>query len=88
MQSKETNEESYSPYCKICEACGEEGCCSAMCCQQDPEGDYCQGYLMDLKFAYVMYREIYNMVYDDPKYKEKIEELWHQTYDNIYKKEE
>ncbi len=87
MESKETNEESYSPYCKICEACGEEGCCSAMCCQQHSEGDYCQGYLKDLKFAYVMYREIYNMVSDDPKYKEKIEELWHQTYDNIYKKE-
>ena len=78
----------YSPYCKICEACGEEGCCSAMCCQQHPEGEYCQGYLMDLKFAYTMYREIYNMVSEDPKYKEKIEELWHQTYDNIYKKEE
>jgi len=87
MQSNETNEESYSPYCKICEACGEEGCCSAMSCQQHPEGDYCQGYLKDLKFAYVMYREIYNMVSEDPKYKEKIEELWHQTYDNIYKKE-
>jgi hypothetical protein len=78
----------YSPYCKICEACGEEGCCSAMCCQQHPEGEYCQGYLMDLKFAYAMYREIYNMVSEDPKYKEKIEELWHETYDNIYKKEE
>jgi hypothetical protein len=88
MQLKEMNEESYSPYCKICEACGEEGCCSAMGCQQHPDGDYCAGYLDDLKFGYIMYREIYNMVHDDPKYKEQISKLWNETYDKIYRNED
>jgi hypothetical protein len=79
--------EEYNPYCKICEACGEEGCCSAICCQQDPEGDYCQGYLRDLKFAYAMYREIYGWICEDPQYKDRLEILWEETYNTFYKQE-
>lgn len=45
-------------YCKICSACGEEGCCSPLSCQQHPDGEYCQRYLTDLKFAYDFYEKI------------------------------
>jgi hypothetical protein len=78
------SEELYSPYCKICEACGEEGCCSAMCCQQHSEGDYCKSYLADLKFGYLMYKEMMKIVGDDPKYKQEIEAVFNRTYNAIY----
>ena len=44
----------YSPYCPICNGCGEESCCSPMSCEQSPDGSYCKSYLIDLKFAYAM----------------------------------
>jgi hypothetical protein len=25
-------EEDYNPYCTVCTACGEDGCCSALAC--------------------------------------------------------
>ena len=49
-----SEQEEYSPYCPVCTACGEEGCCSPMGCSQDPNGDYCKGYLKDLKHGYAM----------------------------------
>jgi hypothetical protein len=36
------DEELRSPYCPICEACGEDGCCPATSCEQHPDGDYCK----------------------------------------------
>lgn len=79
------SQEEYNPYCPICSACGEEGCCSAMACQQHPDGDYCAGYLVDLKFSYIMYDYLINLVGEDEKYKEQIDKMWDETYERLYK---
>ncbi len=79
----------YSPYCPICEGCGEEGCCSPLLCKQDPNGSYCQSYLNDLKFGYKMYNKIMELLEkDDEKNQEIIESIkniFDITYDEIYK---
>lgn len=77
-------EESYSPYCPICDACGEDGCCSAMSCKQHPDGRYCQTYLNELRFGYLMFKEMYEMICDDPNYKEKLEVMYDKNYDRIW----
>ena len=77
-------EEIESPYCPVCDGCGEEGCCSPMMCKQSPDGYYCKSYLKDLKFGYKMYNYIIELVGDDEKYKERIDKLWDETYDEIY----
>ena len=77
-------EENYSPYCPVCSGCGEEGCCSPLMCKQSPEGKYCESYLKDLKFGYKTYEHLMELVGDDEKYKEQIDELWDKTYDRIY----
>ena len=77
-------EENYSPYCPVCSGCGEEGCCTPLMCKQSPEGKYCESYLKDLKFGYKMYKHLMELVDDDEKYKEQIDELWDKTYDRIY----
>ena len=84
MEEKEA-EEYKSPYCPICDSCGEDGCCSALSCQQHPDGDYCKTYLRDLKFGYKMYKNLMRLVEDDPNYKEQIDEIWDKTYDEIYR---
>ncbi len=47
-------EEYKSPYCQVCDSCGEDGCCSVISCKQSPNVDYFEGYLEDLKFAYLI----------------------------------
>jgi len=83
----------YSPYCEICTGCGEDGCCPASNCQQHPDGKYCEIYLKELKFGYLMYHKLMGMVEEDPKYKEEIsevfDELWDRIFDdNVNKKED
>lgn len=53
---EDTREEFYSPYCPLCDGCGEDGCCPAVFCKGSG-GKYCQTYLEDLKEAY---RELHN----------------------------
>jgi len=79
--------EEYSPYCPICEGCGEDGCCSAMHCQQHPDGSYCQTYLQDLKHAYLMNDWWYKNVYDtlSPELKEQCDAEFDKAYDHCYK---
>ena len=81
--------EDYSPYCPICDGCGEDGCCSAVRCQQHPDGDYCQKYLQDLKHAYLMNDWWYKNVYDtlSPELKEQCDAEWHKSYDFCYKQD-
>lgn len=80
-------EESYNPYCPVCEACGEEGCCSPLLCEQSPEGHYCESYLRDLKFAYKMNRFFQENIYPklSDEWKELYDKQWDKTYDKIYK---
>ena len=73
------------PYCSICRGCGEEGCCSPLSCKQHPDGDYCETNLQHLKFGYVMYDKIMELIEDDEKYKEQIDNLYDETYDKIYR---
>ena len=80
--------ESYSPYCPICEACGEDGCCRATTCQQHPDGSYCQTYLKELQFGYRMYHELMKLIDGDEKYKEQVDKIWDETYDNTFKTED
>ena len=85
LDNENIEEEYTSPYCPVCDACGEDGCCSAMSCQQHPDGHYCKTYLRDLKFGYRMYKELMRLIEDDKKYKEQVDKIWDETYDGIYK---
>ncbi len=78
------SEESYNPYCSICGSCGEDGCCSATTCKQDPNGKYCNTYLKELKFGYIMYHKLMKLIDDDPKYDNSIGEIWNKTWDDIF----
>lgn len=75
-------------YCKICDGCGEEICCNPVVCKMHPDGDYCDSYLNDLRFGYLMFRDVYNLV-NEEKYKNKellgmIEEIWNKNEERIY----
>ena len=91
----ETNEEitaenwdEYSPYCPICSGCGEDGCCPATACKQHPDGKYCETYLAELRFGYIMYHHLMKMIDGDEKYTEELDKLWDETYDNVFRKED
>lgn len=71
-----------SPYCPACNGCGEELCCSPMNCKHTKNGIYCEKYLKDLKFAYLMYNDTYNII----KGKKKLNEIFDKNYDLIYGK--
>lgn len=74
-----------NPYCKICNGCGEEGCCSPLNCQQHPEGEYCEGYLRDLKFSYEFYQKISEYLCSTTKENSnKFNELFDQLYEKYY----
>ena len=76
----------YSPYCPVCDGCGEDGCCSAMCCEQHPDGSYCATYLKDLKFGYKMDKWIADNLYHKmPKELQAEYDLaWDEIWDKIY----
>lgn len=70
----EEDEEDYTPYCKHCTACGNDGCCSATMCSPDhPDCAYSHTYLEDLKdeqgyflFAFSKLKENDFFGYKDP----------------------
>ena len=72
----------YSPYCPICEGCGEDGCCSAFSCKQHPDGSYCKTYLKDLKFGYLLSKELFKLI-EESKNTELIKSM-DEIYDKIY----
>lgn len=82
-----SKEEFESPYCPVCGACGEDGCCSAMSCKHSPDGSYCGTYLKELQFGYLMYKAMAKLVWDDPKYKDQIEEIFDKKYDLIWRED-
>ena len=57
-----------SPYCIICGACGEDGCCSPIKCPQKG-GDYCDYYLRLLKTTYEVLHEVYDDLPEELKQK-------------------
>lgn len=74
-----------SGYCPECESCGEEVCCSPVNCKYVEKGFYCETNLRHLKFGYVMYNILYDMVHGDPKYKDRIDKAWDEKWDEFYK---
>ena len=81
------NEEWESPYCPACEACGEEGCCSALCCNQSPEGHYCAGYIRDLRFGYRMYKDMWELIPKDPETQAKLDAIYDKNWDIEYERD-
>jgi hypothetical protein len=81
-----SDQESYNPYCPVCEGCGEEGCCSPIHCQQTPEGSYCKGYLRDLKFGYAMNSFFQEKIWGrmSEELKEEYDREWDKVYDQFY----
>ena len=80
-------EEEYNPYCPICDSCGEDGCCSATSCKQHPEGKYCETYLKELKFGYLMYHKLSELIDGDEKYQSEVDKIWDELYDKVFKDE-
>ncbi len=72
-------------YCPICEGCGEDGCCSATCCQQSPLGHYCKTYLRDLKFGYQMHKDMWPLIPEDAESQAKLDKVWNDNYDIFYR---
>lgn len=74
-------EEDYSPYCKICSACGENGCCSALMCRFEDGCEYKKTYLGELREGYKFTKEFYNKIYD--KLSEELKKEVDQIFDEI-----
>jgi hypothetical protein len=55
-------------------------------CEHHPEGVYCETYLKELKFGYIMYNDILNLVDGDKKYDKKIDEIFDKNWDSIFLK--
>ena len=58
MSEANTEEDYFSPYCVMCGACGEEGCCPPTICKQ-MNGEYCDYYLKVLKATYVAHTKMF-----------------------------
>lgn len=74
-----------SPYCKICGACGHEGCCSPMRCEQHKDGEYCKGYLNDLYYTYDLFYELMNKIEFTPEQEEQYKNISEKIFDKWYK---
>lgn len=80
-------EDNYSPYCDICTGCGESGCCSPVACSQDPNGKYCEGNLNELKFGYLMFEDLYNLVYENESLRARLDEIYDTNWEKIFGEE-
>jgi hypothetical protein len=61
--SNEEDDDSYSPYCKVCSGCGESGCCSPLnCSPDDPKCHYPKTYTEDLKLGYRTFEKWYDLL--------------------------
>ena len=80
--------DNYNPYCSKCGGCGEDGCCPASMCTQDG-GDYCEYYLKELKFGYVMHKFFYNNLFNSltKEQQDIYDKEWNKQYDIIFDKE-
>ena len=80
------DKENYSPYCPICSACGEDGCCSALSCKQHSDGHYCETYLKELRFGYALNKQFQRELYDklSTELKEEWDKIWDKTYDKYF----
>ena len=76
-----------SPYCKICESCGIDGCCSPLSCHHSPDGEYCKDYIKDLRFGYRMYKDMWDLIPKDAETQKKLDKIYDENYNLEYKRE-
>lgn len=80
-------DDDYNPYCSVCGACGEEGCCQPTMCKQSPDGDYCDRYLRDLHFGYRMHKRMELLLeamgydFNSPEYNEIFDSCYKLVYE-------
>lgn len=91
-------EENYSPYCELCDSCGDDGCCSAeQCCytlmvKKAPKGcSYGGIYYNDMTFGKKLGEELYEYIMSLPDMhvdmkdvKEKVDQIYDELYDKVY----
>ena len=75
-------------YCSVCESCGEDGCCSALNCKHSEDCKYCETYLKDLKFSYILSRELLKLIdqHNDIELNKKLDEVYDTIWDEVYTK--
>ena len=96
MLAEEGDLENQSPYCQLCESCGNEGCCNFLkCFSKLIKNDKCDNgevYLKDARFHFQI-SELADEVFDKLKNGEYNATLaieaykkeWHEIYDKVYK---
>lgn len=95
IKSLETNDlgddddddDEYNPYCVICTSCGESGCCSPVSCKQHPKGKYCEGNLNELKFGYLMFTDLFELISkaNNKLLKDELNKIYDTNWDIIFK---
>ena len=98
MEIRQENNKDYIGYCKLCDSCGEEGCCSPIGClrqhmivDRNKDCEYGDIYFKNILFGYKS-AQMYSQIFDDLKtgkleLKEAIEleeKSWNNIYDYIY----
>lgn len=83
-----------SPYCSVCTSCGIEGCCPPTICTFENGCKYGEIYLQDLKFGYLMYQELSEMIYNkcekrnqdyDDFFMGEYKRIFDKNYEKVYK---
>ena len=95
---EEEKEEPYSPYCKVCDGCGEDGCCTFTSCfanlVKNNEGcDYGERYVKDARFAKCIANLADDLIdklskgeMDKDTFLKEYDREWHEYYDKVYGK--
>lgn len=87
--------EGESPYCRTCDSCGEDGCCSYVNCFREliknDKCDYGESYLKDATFSYYVanlgndvINKLENGLYDAALAVQEYHRQWKAIYDKIY----
>ena len=100
----DNNEEDYTPYCELCESCGEDGCCSHINCfralvNANDKCKYGETYVREAifnkKLATLTYELMQNIKEGkvDPNlvvevFNRRWNDLWDEVYDKVYCQEQ
>jgi len=89
-------------YCKTCDSCGEEGCCSPISCmykcmdENKPKNClFGKGYARDLHCAYLVQKSQLRLIFElregeinQEEFLQKVDEEWGHIYEYIYEDQE
>ena len=90
MDGFNLDDEEYQPYCKNCNSCGEEGCCSPFNCFstlfKDEKCKYGEKYLLDIKFSEELNDKLTELIHDtnDQELINKYHQIFSELFDKIY----